>query len=167
MNRNNKKIPTRGRNREINETDEECFAINFLMFFLFFGFVFATCFSFHAQSETRYVALQKCLSFNLPRVDGEANKCLAKASVKRTHHNSFWRRKESREESLIFPYAKWFINWDDGGALRCCTMNSRVWKHFKIAAEWLPFVPRQLKRRPTQEHDSVQQKMPRKRTLNY
>lgn len=70
------KIPTRGRNQEINETDEECFAINFVEAF-FFGLMllfFATQFScfffvFERSCSIRnsILALQKCLSFNLKR----------------------------------------------------------------------------------------------------
>lgn len=104
------KMPARGRNQEINEWNEECFAINFLMLCSFFSgsLLHYFCFlrdtisifiRFHAlHPETRY-RLHFSNVYHL--ISGEGNKCLA---VPR------WKERiitqKSSEKSYIFPYAK-------------------------------------------------------------
>lgn len=103
-------MPARGRNQEINEWNEECFAINFLMLCSFFFGLAATLFLLSARHNFNFhtfscapsrnpipFALQQCLSFNLRR----GKQVFSSASVKRTHHNS-----KVKREVLYFSLCK-------------------------------------------------------------
>lgn len=73
-------MPTRGRNQEINEPDEECLAINFVFLYFFnFGLAmlcFATQFPFCFMPDTKP---DTCTSehFYHKICGGKKNKCLA------------------------------------------------------------------------------------------